>query len=214
MSLVREHYEDRASWLQGRSKRGIGGSDAAAIVGMSPYMSVRDLYEIKTGMKKAPDVSNDEFVSQGVRVEPALRALYQANHPEVKIEYYPFDLLYQEERPWLFATLDGEIIRDDGSRAILEIKTSTPKGKEGWKKWDGQILGNYYCQLLHQMWASGFDAAVLYAGLYSSDGSMTIREYELSRKDVSGDMEWLLVEEENFWLSVKSHKLPPLTLVF
>lgn len=213
MSLVREHYEDRESWKAARNRRGVGGSEAAAIVGLSPYMTVRDLFEIKTGLKEAPDISNDEFVSQGVRVEPALRALYQANHPTEKIEYYPFDLLYQEERPWAFSTLDGEIVREDGTKGILEIKTSTPNGKEGWKKWDEQVPSNYYCQLLWQLLSTGYDFAVLYAGLYSQDGSMTIREYEVKRKDVSGDLEWLLVEGENFWLSVKSHKLPPLTIV-
>ena len=43
---------------------------------------------------------------------------------------------------------------------------------------------------------------------------MTIREYEINRAEASGDMDWLLAEEENFWISVKEAKLPPLTVVF
>ena len=213
MSLVREHYEDRESWLLARQHRGIGGSEAAAIVNLSPYMTSMDLWERKVLNKQSADLSGNEYIAKGVRVEPVLRQLYQANHTEITIEHYPYDLLYQEERPWLFATLDGEIVKEDGTKAVLEIKTATPNGSEGWKKWDGQIPTHYYCQLLHQMWASGFESAVLYAGLYSQDGTMTIREYEIDRKEVSGDMEWLLVEEENFWLSVKAKKLPSLTLV-
>lgn len=213
MSLVREHHESRDGWLQARANRGIGGSEAAAIVNLSPYMTSRELWERKVLNKQAPNLSDNEYIAKGIRVEPVLRQLYQANHHEVTIEYYPYDLLYQEDRPWMFSTLDGEIVRDDGTRAVLEIKTATPNGSEGWKKWDGQIPTHYYCQLLHQMWSSGFESAVLYAGLYSQDGTMTIREYEIDRKEVSGDMEWLLVEEENFWMSVKAKKLPPLTLV-
>lgn len=214
MSLIREHHEGKEEWLQARANRGIGGSEAAAIVNMSPYMTVRELWNRKVLNKKATDLSDNEYVAKGVRVEPVLRELYRANNPNIKIEYYPYDLLYQEERPWLFATLDGEIVRQDGSRGILEIKTATPNGKEGWKKWEGQIPSHYYCQLLHQLLSTGFDFAVLYAGLYGQDGTMTIREYEVNRAEASGDMEWLLAEEENFWISVKEAKLPPLTVVF
>lgn len=211
--LIREHHEDRESWLSARRDRGIGGSEAAAIVGMSPYMTVRELWERKVLNKEAPDISDNEFVAKGVRVEPVLRDLYQANHPEVKIEYYPFDLLYQEDRPWAFSTLDGEIIRPDGSHGILEVKTSTPNGKEGWKKWEDQIPGNYFCQLLWQLITSGFDFAVLIAGLYAQDGSMTVREYELSREEAKDDTDWLLKEADAFWESVEKKKLPGLTLV-
>lgn len=212
-NLIREHHEDRESWLSARANRGIGGSEAAAIVNMSPYDTVRDLWERKVLGKKAPNVSDNEYVSKGVRVEPVLRALYQANHPEVTIEYYPFDLLYQQDRPWLFATLDGEIVKGDGSRGILEIKTATPNGKEGWKKWEEQIPSNYHIQTLHQLLSTGFDFVVLYAGLYSQDGSMTIREYEYSRVDAKEDLDWLLNEEIKFWDSVEKKKLPGLTLV-
>ena len=212
MSLIREHHETREEWLQARADRGIGGSEAAAIVNMSPYMSIRDLWEQKVLNKKSADVSNDEFVAKGVRVEPALRALYQANHPEVTIEYHPYDLLYQEERPWLFSTLDGEIVKGD-KRGILEVKTATPNGREGWKKWEGKILNHYYIQTLHQLLSSGFDFMVLYAGLYGQDGTMTIREYEFTRDEVSEDLDWLLHEEITFWESVQNKKLPPLTLV-
>ena len=212
-NLIREHHEDRESWLSARANRGIGGSEAAAIVNMSPYDTVRDLWERKVLGKKAPNVSDNEYVAKGVRVEPVLRALYQANHPEVTVEYYPFDLLYQQERPWAFSTLDGEILKPDGKHGILEIKTAAPSGKEGWKKWDGQIPMNYFAQTLWQLATSGFDFVVLYAGLYSSDGSMTIREYEFSRDEVSEDIEWLMHEADEFWDSVTNHKLPPLTLV-
>ena len=213
MSLIREHHESRGEWLEARANRGIGASEAAAIVNLSPYESVRGLWEKKVLNKRSADISDNEAVAKGVRVEPALRALFQANHPELTIEYYPYDLLFQEDRPWMFCTLDGEIVREDGMRGILEIKTATPNGREGWRKWECQIPNHYHCQILHQFLATGFDFAILCAGLYGQDGTMTIREYEVTKEDVAIDMEWLLNEEISFWESVSNKKLPPLTLV-
>ena len=206
--------KSREEWLQKRSEiNGIGASECAAIVGLSPWKTASDLWNEKVGITKPKDLSDSEQVQKGIRVEPALRELFKANHPELKVYHEPYDILYQANRPWLFATLDGRIRREDKTQGILEIKSSTPNGKEGWKKWDNQIPSNYFCQLLWQLLATGYDFAVLYAGLYSQDGSMTIREYEITREEVLWDMGWLLTEGENFWLSVKAKKLPSLTLV-
>ena len=50
--LIRKHFEDRESWLEGRQELGIGGSDAAAVCGLSPWTSPVELWKIKTGQKK------------------------------------------------------------------------------------------------------------------------------------------------------------------
>lgn len=39
----------REEWLDYR-KKGIGGSDVAAIMGISPFATIRDLYNNKVGM--------------------------------------------------------------------------------------------------------------------------------------------------------------------
>ena len=214
MSLIREHHETREEWLQARAdSKGIGASECAAIVGLSPWETARDLWMKKTGQKKSKDLSDVETVAKGIRVEPALRELFKANHPEFTVYHEPFDILYQEERPWLFATLDGRIETEDGHLGVLEIKSSTPSGKEGWKKWENQLPSNYFCQLLWQLNATGYDFAILFAGLYGQDGTMTIREYEISKDEVAEDMDWILHEGETFWESVTKKKLPSLTLV-
>lgn len=41
----------RDEWLHVRADR-IGGSEAAAVVGLNPYMTNTDLWEIKTGRKR------------------------------------------------------------------------------------------------------------------------------------------------------------------
>ena len=89
MSLIRKHFEDRESWLEGRQELGIGGSDAAAVCGLSPWTSPVELWKIKTGQKKQKDISSSAVVERGVRMEPALRNLYAAMNPQMQVEHYP-----------------------------------------------------------------------------------------------------------------------------
>ena len=137
--LVRIHYEDRESWLAGRSI-GIGASEAAAVLGQSPWMTTMQLWKLKIGATQPKDLSGNPAVELGNRMEDAIRNLYAAQHPELEVSHYPYDILYQDDRPYIFATLDGELVRKEtGQKGILEVKTSTPTGKVGWGKWQNKI---------------------------------------------------------------------------
>ena len=209
----REKSKSRAEWLKARAK-GIGASEAATIVGLSPWATAKELFEIKTGRKTAKDISDNEAVQTGIKAEPILRDLFKATHDGLKVTYHAYDRLYQKERPWLFATLDGEIKEvATKRRGILEIKTSTPSTAKGWSEWKDKVPNNYYVQICHQMLATGYDFAILYACLFGNDGSFTVREYRFERQDCEQDMEWLLSKETEFWDSVKNDKIPSLTLV-
>ena len=212
MALERICPANREEWLEARKAQGIGASEAAAIVGLSPWMSKNDLWEIKTGKKIAKDLSGNAAVEQGIRMEGAIRTVFAARHPEFQVEHHAYDILYQTERPWLFATLDGEITESFADSSVkkypLEIKTSTPRGKADWDKWsDGKIPDNYYIQILHQMLATGWDGAYLTAFLYGKE-DITIREYEFWRKDCEADLNWLLKEETAFQESIVSGQKP------
>ena len=213
MGLKRDKPKSEEAWKQARENRGIGASEAAAIVGMSPWMTADELWQIKTGNKARPDLSDNPLVQQGKHMENAIRELYKAYHPDYKVTYHPYDLLYQEERPWLFATLDGEITDNNGRPGILECKTATPTFKADWAKWDCQIPQPYLIQTLHQQLASGFVFVDLIACLINSEGDFTVRTYHFERSDYEGDLAWLLGKEIAFWNSVQSKTLPPMTLV-
>ena len=212
MALERICPTNREEWLAARQIQGIGASEAAAIVGLSPWMSKNELWYIKTGKKIAKDLSGNAAVEQGIRMEGAIRTVFAARHPEFQVEHHAYDILYQTERPWLFATLDGEITESFADSSVkkypLEIKTSTPRGKADWDKWsDGKIPDNYYIQILHQMLATGWDGAYLTAFLYGKE-DITIREYEFWRKDCEADLNWLLKEETAFQESIVAGQKP------
>ena len=157
--------------------------------------------------------------------------------PEYSIEYHPYDILFQEERHWLFSTLDGEITEygwkdpPEGTRhiyipadgepvekpvgrvpfvrhGVLEIKTASPNGKASWAEWEGKVPGHYYAQLCHQLLATGYDFAVLQAALWTRSGDIILREYHFERADCEADISWLLSQEEEFWMSVQTGKRP------
>ena len=212
MALERICPTNREEWLAARQIQGIGASEAAAIVGLSPWMSKNELWYIKTGKKIAKDLSGNAAVEQGIRMEGAIRTVFAARHPEFQVEHHAYDILYQTERPWLFATLDGEITESFADSSVkkypLEIKTSTPRGKADWDKWsDGKIPDNYYIQILHQMLATGWEKAYLTAFLYGKE-DITIREYEFWRKDCEADLNCLLKEETAFQESIVSGQKP------
>lgn len=56
----------REDWLSYRRK-GIGGSDAAAIMGMSPFCTKRDLYYDKCGIQAVMDEEEDNWVARNQR---------------------------------------------------------------------------------------------------------------------------------------------------
>lgn len=212
MALERICPTNREEWLAARQIQGIGASEAAAIVGLSPWMSKNELWYIKTGKKIAKDLSGNAAVEQGIRMEGAIRTVFAARHPEFQVEHHAYDILYQTERPWLFATLDGEITESFADSSVkkypLEIKTSTPRGKADWDKWsDGKIPDNYYIQILHQMLATGWEKAYLTAFLYGKE-DIIIREYDFLRKDCEADLNWLLKEETAFQESIVSGQKP------
>ena len=211
--LEYKHFPDREAWLKGRKDYpGIGASEAASIVGASSWMSASELWQLKTGRKEPKDLSLNEQVSYGTHAEEHIRALFMLKHPEYKLEYRPFDFLYQKERPWLRCTLDGELVVPDGERGTLEVKTAQIQSKSQYAQWNNRIPDHYLVQLLHQFLATGYSFAYLTAELMYMDGSSTLRSYYFRAQDYYDDMEWLLEEEEKFWDSVLNQKTPNVKL--
>lgn len=213
MSLIRKHFDDRESWLIGRQELGIGGSDAAAVCGLSPWATPIELWKIKTGQKKQKDLSGSDVVERGVRMEPALRGLYAAINPQMSVEHYPYDILAQSERPWLTATLDGELTDERGRRGILEIKTGQLKKKADYQKWaDGKIPDHYMAQVIWQMLATGWEFVDLFAALEDIRKDWSIRTIHIERAAHEDDLAWLLKKADTFWGYVQTRTMPPMTL--
>lgn len=212
--LQYKHFENRNEWLKGREKYpGIGASEAAAVIGISNWMTPTELWEVKTGRRKPKDLSDNEIVQYGTEAEQHIRGLFMLKHDDYKLTYRPYDFLYQKDRPWLRCTLDGELESEDGEKGILEVKTHFVRGKSDLQQWNGRVPDTYLCQILHQFLATGFTFAFLTAELIFQDFSSQLRSYYFKAQDYIEDMEWLLSEEEKFWDCVKTGNPPNAKLI-
>lgn len=207
-------FADEAAWKKGRL-RGIGGSDASAIVGANPYKSNLDLYEEKAGRRIPEDISDKPYVIYGHKAEPLIRDLFALDYPEYHVEYHEWRILQSCRWPFMQASLDGELTDADGRRGILEIKTTNILQSMQREKWENRIPDNYYIQVLHYLLVTGYDFAVLRAHLVSrweNDVRTQAKHYFVERSEVQEDMEYLLAEEKRFWGHIEAGRRPPLKL--
>ncbi|MCG9084214.1 YqaJ viral recombinase family nuclease [Laribacter hongkongensis] len=152
---------DRQAWLAIR-QRGIGSSDAAAAVGLSPYKSPLTLWLEKTGRQLPEDVSGKEAVVWGTVLEPVLARMY-AERTGRRVRRVNA-VLQHPGHAFMLANLDREVIGEAAGPGVLEIKTAGWHSAPQWK--DG-IPVAYQCQVLHQLAVTGHawaDVAVLVGG--------------------------------------------------
>ena len=204
----------REEWLKIRLK-GIGASEASAIVGMNPYKTNVELWEEKTGRREPEDISDKPYVKYGTEAEKHLRALFALDFPQYEVNYKDFDMRYNSDYPFIFATLDGELTeKATGRKGVLEIKTTEIMKSEQYDKWKDRIPQNYYIQVIHQLLATGFDFVVLKAQLKSAYGDVRLstRHYHIEREEVLEDISYLLQREILFWECVQEDRKPNLIL--
>ena len=214
MIVIPETYE---AWLDER-KYGIGASEAASVLGMSKWKSNLELWEEKVGLRQPEDIGDKPYVKYGHDAEPHLRALFALDHPELKTELVsPFKIVRNDEHPFIFATPDGELEeRDTGRKGGLEIKTTEILNPGQWANWKDQIPQQYYCQVCHQMLATGWDFVWLKAQIKwtTREGEMRLdtREYLIEREEVQDDIDALREALIEFWHLVETKTRPALKM--
>lgn len=206
-------YEE---WLKAR-KNGIGGSDAAAILGLSPYKTNVELWEEKVGLRDPEDISDEDYVKYGKEAESHLVALFALDYPEYKVwTDSDYQMILHPEYPFLFATLDGHLMeRRTGRKGILEIKTSLILNGSQREKWKDCIPDQYFCQVLHYLLVTGREFVEVKACLrwdYGDGVKKEIRHYHIERKDVQDSIDYLLQKEIEFWNMVQAKQRPNLIL--
>lgn len=151
-------------WLRFRGE-GIGGSEVAGILGMSAWATPITIWLEKTGRAEHQDISGNERVEWGVRLEPTIRAKFRESHPTFKV-IEPRATLVSIARPWAHASLDGMVYDPDMGWGVLEVKTAS--SRDGWFDGDEETVPTYYLtQAVHYMSVTGFRYvrfAVLIAG--------------------------------------------------
>jgi len=206
----------REEWLKNRQK-GIGGSDASAIVGLNPYKTNIEVWQEKTGRVAPDDISHKPYVKYGIDAEQYLTALFALDYPQYKvIANTDYTVHRHPKQSFIAGTLDAELTETETDRkGILEVKTTEILNSMHREKWNDQIPMNYYIQCLHYLLATGWDFAILKAQLktdYDGDIRLNTRHYHIERAEVQEDLDYLLEQEIKFWQYVVKDKKPGLCL--
>lgn len=207
----------REEWLEER-KNGIGGSDAATILGRNPYKTNVELWEEKTGKREAVNISDKPYVKYGTQAEDLLRELFKLDYPKYEVKHEENTIIKHPKYPFLFASLDGILIdKETGEMGILEIKTTEILRSMQWEKWKDKVPDNYFCQILHYLNVTGFSFVILKAQLkyeYKDEGiRLDTRHYLIRREDVEDSIKYLEQKEIEFWTKyVETDTRPPLVL--
>lgn len=202
LRLVSTKDLKRDDWLAMR-KTGIGSSDAAAAVGVSPYQSQLELWLIKTGRDGGLPKSdpNDESSPMywGTLLEPIVAAHYTKRTGN-RIRKVNAVLQHPDtDNAWMLANIDREVLGDCDVQ-ILECKTA---GEFGARLWKEGVPEYVQCQVQHQLAVTGKQAAdvcVLICG-------QEIRIHRIQRDDAL--INRLIELERQFWQYVETDIPPP-----
>ena len=196
----------RPDWLTLR-RRGLGGSDAAAVLSISPFRTARDLYYDKLGIVTADDQANWVALEVGNLLEPLVARIFEA---KTGLKVYQRKCMFQHPLyPWMLADLDYLVDLPDGTTAIVEIKTTNYNAKDKWWYNGAEIVPVYYeTQGRHYMAVMNLNR-VYYCCLYGNN------EDEAIVRHIDRDMAYeaeLIALEHDFWHeNVLAHVPPPYT---
>lgn len=206
-------YPDRKTWLANRYKS-LGASEIAIVCGYSNFMSEEQLWKEKTLRSQHKEYEGNDRVDYGQETEQYLRELFKLKHKgEYKVDYFPYRVYYNEERPYLTSTLDGLITRlSDSKIGGYECKSRYIDSKQALEEWKGQIPMKYYCQAIHQLYTAGLDFVVLNVELRFPDNNAEIKEYMISHEGRQNEIDFIVSKGDRFWQYVKTDKKPPLTI--
>ncbi|KAA0915777.1 YqaJ viral recombinase family protein [Psychrobacter sp. ANT_WB68] len=190
----------REDWLTLRQS-GIGGSDIAAIIGVSPYATAYDIYQSKT---QPVNEEANEFAYWGTVLEDTVAREF-SKRSGLKIQNVNFLMRHPEHR-WAIANIDRAIINPaikgnvrfkDGKLTtdqIVEIKTASEYVGKNWGLEESdEVPDQYQCQA---QWYMGVtDTQVCHMAVLI--GGNKYRQYKIERHQ--DFIDYLFEAAESFW---------------
>ena len=193
MAITKIKTETHEEWLELRSKY-IGGSDAAAVVGMNAFQSPYSLWAEKTG--RIPGFSGNLATEVGAYLEEFVAQKF-AQETGKRVRKVNQSLI-NDAYPWAIANIDREIVGED---AGLEIKTTSELNMRKFK--GGEYPEKYYAQCVHYMAVTGKSRWYLAVLI----GNRDFRIFTIERDDA--EIAALMAAEREFWEHVKNDAAPP-----
>lgn len=196
LQLVDTKKLDRGQWLEIR-KKGIGSSEAAAAIGLSPYKSQLELWMEKTGRSPGlQPAGQDDPTYWGTLLEPYVAKTYtlQTGRKVRKVNA----VLQHPTFSFMLANIDREVV-GSADVQILECKTA---GEFGSRLWRDGVPEYVQLQVQHQLAVTGKQAADVAALLCGQ--KLEIHRIERDEEVISR----LVLLEADFWEHVVQDTAP------
>ena len=202
--LVSTENLTEQEWLAYR-RRGIGGSDVAAILGISPFRTARDLYDDKLNIASvADDAGNWVALEMGHLLEPLVAQIFTK---KTGLEVFQIKKMFQHPQyPFMLADVDYFVRLPNGKIALLEIKTTNYNAKDHWWKDGEECVPIYYeTQGRHYMAVMDIDE-IFYCCLYGNNENEVIIRHLYRDREYEQEMIYL---EREFWHDHILTRIPP-----
>ena len=190
--ITKQSTANHDEWLALRHKY-IGGSDAAAVVGMNAYVSPYTLWAEKTG--RLPGFEGNLATEVGTYLEEFVAQKFaQETGKKVRKSNQSW---FNDQYPFAIANIDREIVGED---AGLEIKTTSEMNLKKFKS--GEYPANYYVQIVHYLAVTGKQRWYLAVLI----GNREFKWFTIERDE--DEIQALMTAEADFWEKVKTDTPP------
>jgi len=191
MSLTKAQLEER--------RTGVGGSDAATVLGINPYNTQYELYLDKLG--EAPPEDAD-FLKEsrywGSVLEQPVCDRY-AEETGFKVQRAN-QLIRSKEHPFMIANIDRKVV---GEEMRIGFEAKTAARPDGWGESGSDEIPPYImCQVQHYLAVTGYDVWDLAVLI----GNRDYRSYRIN--PIQSIIDDLIEAEEEFWDRVQAKVAP------
>ncbi len=194
VTVVDTAFVTRREWEKLRMI-GIGGSDAAVVLGLSPYRSAQRLFHDKRGttfkMKEAPDSGKDFIFAYGHLMEGLVIDQFCKLAGCERLR--ETRMFCHKDYPYLTANIDAVVRFPNGRLSVFEAKTTTIFNKDAW---DNHKCPLHYVPQCRQYMAVLNDPRIkevyigcIYGNTSSDFASGAIpRDFDAEQKQINAEM--------------------------
>lgn len=178
--------------------KGIGGSDAAVVVGLSPFKTPYQLYLEKRGEATESEEETLAMKFGSLLEEPIVQHYCDVTKRTVRRQ----PLTMHDEYPFMLANIDRQILKDPRGPGVMEVKTTND--------WSGRAIHGvedipdyYFLQIQHYLAVYGYT----WGSLAILIGGSRFVWFDVERND--DVIAELIRQEGEFWERVQTGNAPP-----